>query len=105
VQIIVAEERERLARGHQVGNDEIVSGLLQEARGEGMNTTAASRVGAWRTLADIRGLLGGTQTELPQGLAIFLEAIAAGAASGQREQECSADVEGEFRDVQGPYHA
>jgi hypothetical protein len=98
VQAVVADERDRLAQDQQITNDEIVAGLAGIARDRG--NPAAARVSAYRTLADIKGLMAAPLAELPQGLGIFLKAIAAGAASGRREQVSTVDVEGEFRETQ-----
>lgn len=59
--------------------EDIIRGLASEARGEGPDTTASSRISAWRTLADIHGLLGGNSPDLPEGLVTMLEALARGA--------------------------
>jgi len=49
----LAEKRERSI----VTADEIVAGLVYEARREGPGSTHAARVSAWTTLAKIHGLL------------------------------------------------
>lgn len=76
VQVIVAEERERLVQGQQISNDRIVAGLAEIAE-DRANPTAA-RVSAYRTLADIRGMMGGTSQELPPAAVFLLEAIGRG---------------------------
>jgi hypothetical protein len=84
VQAVVADERERLAQTQQITNDEIMAGLAGIARDSG--SPAAARVSAFRTLADIKGLMTAPQAELPSGLDLFLKAIAAGASVGRQEQ-------------------
>lgn len=103
VQAVVADERERLAQGQQITNDQIVSGLAGIARDNG--NPAAARVSAYRTLADINGLLDAPQVELPQGLSLFLSAIAAGAAVGRQGLVGTGDVEVPFRELIEPSSA
>ena len=88
----------RLAQDQQITNTEIMAGLAGIARDSG--NPAAARVSAYRTLADIKGLMAAPLAELPQGLGMFLKAIAASATTGQREQVSAPDVEVTFRDVQ-----
>ncbi len=64
--------------------EDIIHGLATEARGEGPDSTASSRISAWRALADIHGLLGGSSPELPEGLQMMLEALARGTDDRRR---------------------
>ena len=81
----LAKRRVEVVRaGTLPSTEDIIRGLAAEARGEGPDTTASSRISAWRALADIHGLLGGSSPELPEGLKAMLEALARGAEERER---------------------
>lgn len=73
-QAIAARKQEIASSQHQlqVTPALITSGLLREAQHA---DTASARVAAWRTLADIHGMMSGSQTQLPQALGAFLEGV------------------------------
>ena len=54
----------------QVTPEVITRGLFKEAQ---TAETGSARVSAWRTLADIHGMMSGSQQELPTGLLQLLE--------------------------------
>ena len=80
-------------QSHSVSPVEIITGLHREATG---SRSPAARVSAWRTLADIHGMLGGGETELPLGLAKFLEALGRGITEGRERGSTQA------RELAGP---
>lgn len=58
----------------------ITRGLFKEAQ---TAETGSARVAAWRTLADIHGMMSGGQQQLPEALGGFLRALAGQPARGQ----------------------
>jgi len=57
-------------------DDDIIRGLAREAAGLGPDTTSASRVTAWRTLAEIRGM-NARSGDLPTALVTLLAGVKA----------------------------
>lgn len=96
VQTVIADERARLANGQQITNDEIIEGLAEIAKDK--NNAAAARVSAYRTLAEVRGMLKAPETSLPDALSSMLEAVARG-AQRQIEQRTQPVIEAPFREV------
>lgn len=74
------EVADAMRSASKVSPAEIITGLHREATD---SRSPAARVSAWRTLADIHGMLGGAEAELPPGLSAFMAALGRGLAGGQ----------------------
>lgn len=96
VQAIIAEERARLSQSQQITNDEIVTGLAEIANDRA--NPPAARVSAYRTLAEIRGMLRTADSGLPEGLTAMLNALANGLAQGAA-RNVAPTIEGSYREV------
>lgn len=80
IQQQVEHYRKQLARSEKLTPERVMAGLLTEAEA---GDTSASRVSAWRTLADILGMTAGNRQQAPAGYLDLMEALGRGLAAGR----------------------